>query len=131
MLVLLVAICAGCGGPKFVPVSGVVTLDGQPVANAGVMFLPVDKGPACGGTTNADGKFDIMTTNRRGVAPGPYHVTVTKREVSGRGMFDTAGPKTSTTRWIVPERYSNVSSSKLEADVKPGAHDFVFELTTR
>ena len=134
MRLLLLATCcvlAGCGGPKLLPVSGVVTLDGQPVAGAGVMFLPADKGPATGGTTDATGKFELSTTNRRGIAPGRYRVTVTKREVSGRGMFDTAEAKPQKTRWFVPQKYSDTNTSGLEADVQASNFQFTFPLTSR
>ena len=127
MLVML----AGCGGPKLLPVSGVVTLDGQPVAEAGVMFLPVEKGQATGGTTDATGKFELATTNRIGVAPGQYRVTVTKREVAGRGMFDTTQSKSPKVQWLVPEKYGNVSTSGLEATVSAENRQFTFALTSR
>lgn len=129
-LMLLVTV-VGCGGPKLLPVTGVVTLDGEPVAEAGVMFLPIEQGPATGGTTDAAGRFQLTTTNRLGVAPGGYHVTVTKREVTGGGMFDVGGPKSQKIKWFVPEKYSKPETSGLEAAVSPDQCEFTFALSSR
>ena len=85
LYVLLLTGAAGCGGgPKLFPVSGLVTLDGQPLADAGVLFVPVDKGPAASGTTDAAGKFRLTTTNRSGAIAGHYGVAISKQEVGRR-----------------------------------------------
>ena len=53
-LVLLV----GCGGnPDLADVKGVVTLDGQPLPNAFVMFTPEGSGTVSFGQTGDDGNF--------------------------------------------------------------------------
>jgi hypothetical protein len=65
--------CSGSEGPKVVPVSGVVTLDGKPLAGATVTFSPIAKpgeinaGDGSAGKTNANGEYTLTTS--RGV-PG-------------------------------------------------------------
>ena len=62
-----------------------VTLDGQPVADAGVMFLPVDsrEGPPASGTTDAEGRFTLITANRPEGAPiGSHRVAISKDEAT-------------------------------------------------
>ena len=76
-MVLLLAL--GCGGERHIPVTGLVTLDGQPYGNALVTFLPVDAGANLSpvGTTDGAGKFQMGTeTPNNGVKPGKYKVTV-------------------------------------------------------
>lgn len=60
---------AGCGQTEFkvVPVSGVVKLDGQPLANGVVAFQPIgsktqeNPGPGSTAYTDATGKFSLAT----------------------------------------------------------------------
>ena len=63
------ALVAGCGGQEYplAPVAGSVTLDGKPLANIHVTFLPQAKGksrnagPASCGVTDAEGRFILKT----------------------------------------------------------------------
>src|SRR5688500_18734361 len=70
----------GCG--KFAAVEGVVTLDGQPLAQATLSFVPQEReGKARDATARADaeGYFRVKTNNSEGVIPGRYKVLVSKR----------------------------------------------------
>lgn len=80
---------AGCGGNaeeyETVPVSGVVTCEGKPIANATVNFTPLaDQGRAAGrrgrvalGMTDKDGRFKLTTyENDDGAIVGKHKVTV-------------------------------------------------------
>jgi hypothetical protein len=80
-VVLLTA--AGCTSKYTpVPVSGVVTLDGQPVNKATVYFYAVgdDKeGRPAQGATDENGEFNLSTLgNGDGALPGDYKVVVHK-----------------------------------------------------
>jgi hypothetical protein len=68
----------GCGGSKkLVPVNGVLTLDGRPVENANVTFLPEGEGQSAFGTTGKDGSFQLTTQKPNdGAMPGSYKVIV-------------------------------------------------------
>lgn len=84
----MVLACAlsGCGGGasyELVPVSGRVTLDGQPLANARVNFQPTrdqtDTGPGSSGVTDAEGKYVLSVageTETAGAVPGKHMVTI-------------------------------------------------------
>ena len=72
---------SGCG-TKLHEVSGVVTLDGQPVAEAGVMFQPTAGGPVASGTTDAAGKFTLQCANKPGLIAGEYLVTISKVRIT-------------------------------------------------
>src|SRR5437868_14394834 len=73
----------GCGGKdRPVKVEGVVTLDGNPVDSAVVLFNPVDaQGRQATGMTGSDGVFHL-TTNAPGdgAIPGDYKVVVRREK---------------------------------------------------
>jgi hypothetical protein len=74
----LLLLC-GCGGTSFDSVTGTVTLDGQPVGDAVVVFNPDGGGQVATGLTDSGGKFKMGTLKKGdGVRPGKYRVTVTK-----------------------------------------------------
>src|SRR5262245_43476373 len=79
---------AGCGeaGSKYVPVSGVVKLDGKPYGEAVVVFSPVgtSKQPNPGQTssaeTNASGRFVLKTADlKTGAVAGKHLVRIQTR----------------------------------------------------
>ena len=83
-LTLLLAVLSlsftGCGyrRPAQVKTTGTVTLDGEPVANAALMFIP-DSGRPASGNTNTNGEFQISSFGGNdGLPAGNYRVTVTK-----------------------------------------------------
>src|SRR5436309_14322534 len=80
--IVLVSVAAiGCGGAKPVKVEGTVTLDGQAVQGATVIFYPDNGGPQASGLTDADGVFHLTTFNTGdGAIPGTHKVTVTKQK---------------------------------------------------
>lgn len=93
MALLVLTAGIGCSkGPslKTVPVSGKVTLDGQPLAGASVVFHgemasgAVAPPPPSTGITGADGTYKLSTMASgsqvaAGAPPGTYKVTITKQ----------------------------------------------------
>jgi hypothetical protein len=70
----------GCGyrRPTQVKTTGTVTLDGEPVSQASLMFIP-DSGRPASGSTNTDGEFELSSYGGNdGLPAGNYRVTVTK-----------------------------------------------------
>ena len=87
LMFAVVASLCGCNSSKFdlAPVSGVVTLDGEPVADARVIFEPqrtgqeaLSAGPSSNGVTDDEGRFTLETTveGHRGAVVGAHTVTV-------------------------------------------------------
>jgi hypothetical protein len=76
----------GCGesGPKLVPVSGTVTLNGKPLEGAEIVFTPdpaSTEGQPAVDMTGPAGNYKAMTRGRSGVVPGKYKVVITKTPV--------------------------------------------------
>jgi predicted small lipoprotein YifL len=126
-LLLLHATISGCErGPVYLPVNGIVTLDGQPVAEAAISFYPLTPGgePSTG-VTDAQGKFTLKTAHdHAGALAGKHQISVFRAdmvplapgEVPPPGDIALEGQRM---KWIVPSKYSQFSTSGLEADVQP------------
>lgn len=82
VFVSLVFAACGCGGgPRTVPVSGQVKLDGEPLVGAHVSFRPDSRelypGPASYGKTDAEGRFVLRTVDGHdGAVVGPHRVRI-------------------------------------------------------
>jgi len=114
------ALLGGCGesGPQLAPVSGTVTLDGQPLATADVLFQPEEamKSPSVG-QTDAAGHF--VLAYKRGVlgaVVGPHTVRISVSRELVRNPPN------------IPARYD--AQSELRSDVKRGDNTFEFNLTS-
>ena len=82
--VLCLVCLVGCFGGDFVPVSGVVTIDGEPKENVRVVFAPMateetnTPGPPSLGVTDAEGRYELETRDGyRGAVVGKHNVTFT------------------------------------------------------
>jgi hypothetical protein len=84
LVTVLALVLAGCGR-RTIPVQGVITLDGVPLAGATVLFMPEGSGagrPASGYTAD-DGMFELMTYQPGdGALPGTYRVLIRKSEAA-------------------------------------------------
>ena len=64
LILALVGTPAGCDDDARVSrVQGVVTLDGEPVADATVTFMPSEGGRPAFGITGSDGSYELTTFN--------------------------------------------------------------------
>ena len=110
--------------------SGQVLLDGRPLADAGVMFLPTGKGPTASGTTNSDGHFELMTVNDVGAMRGTYKVAIAKRKYVPPKPGEPAPPGGLVVEWYSPRKYANPLTSELSAEVGDGDNEFRFEMSS-
>ena len=132
--VLFLGLISGCSDSGFESVKGVVTLDGDPVADATVGFLPKDGkvGRPAFGVTKSDGTYELSTlTAGDGAVAADYHVTITAVDIIqsekakklaekfGSLAGDMPQPKPKET-WRVPKTYSEAESSNLEFTVEDG-----------
>ena len=129
---------AGCGPgrPATVPVTGTVTLDGQPVAGASVMFSPAQSGHPASGRTDQSGNFTVRTFEPGdGALPGRHTVTVTLQKTAGMtadpdGLEGDVAPGGLQVEWIVPRKYASQKTSGLTVEVQRGMEPVRLELTS-
>ena len=127
----------GCGGPSIdtAPVSGIVTLDGKPVADAGIYFQPADGGPAAYGSTDAEGHYSLTTVRTPGALKGSHKVIISKIEVLGiaseeDGLSGLVEPGGLIEKYHIPPVYGTFQTSKLTAEVPAENDEVDFALTT-
>ena len=112
-LALLLAV-AGCGsgGPPRLRVVGVVTLDGQPLADGAISFMPTGKGVAAGATI-AGGRY--VVEGARGPTPGEYRVEIRASAPSGKQLKDSFGQASiAEMESIIPTRYNDKTTLRAE-----------------
>jgi len=127
-------VLAGCGsGGKIAPVSGTVTLDGKPLANALVAFQPIatagkpNAGMGSTGKTDANGKYTLKTvdTDHSGAVLAKHSVMITIMPESSD--LDIPRPPQ---KALLPAKYNH--NSELQFDVQAGGSDSAnFDLKSR
>jgi len=128
VLSFAVLVCTfGCGGqdPNRGEVSGIVTINGQPAATGAVAFSPVDgQSPTSGGKI-VDGKYTVKAST------GTSRVAIRVPKVVGqRKLYNTPdSPVQPLMEETLPAEYNDRTTLTLE--VKPGANEHNFELTTK
>lgn len=128
-------VLCGCGNPHELEtayVTGTVTLDGQPVIEGDVFFSP-QRGRGAKGPIDANGKFILSTYGRNdGATVGQHRIAVIARHGGEDVYFERSPPPgQSLFEWVVPERYSNATTSGLTHEVSSSEKNHVvLELTT-
>lgn len=132
----------GCGGaPQLEGLekySGVITLDGEPLADASITLVPSTMAlKGAGATSDEKGKFVLQTLQAGdGVMPGEYRVTVTKShwedaytpeeekmlaEAGGKSHEDVFGDRPEPTAVSdIPEYYGVADASGLTLSLPEG-----------
>ena len=112
---------AGCGDsrPRRVPVAGVVTVDGAPLAYGSIMFVNPETRPA-GSSIDAQGHFTLSCYEAAdGAIVGRHLVKVTAAQPYGQNAV----------RWLAPKKYANENTSGIAVDVTQPVKDVKIELT--
>jgi hypothetical protein len=125
-------------GPAVVPVSGVVTLDGKPLAGAQVTLIPqgATAGQAAMGRTDAAGVFEVVTVDRqeKGAAEGSYRVLISKKvNPDGTDFMPKPDddPMLASYKEMLPEVYWDETKSMLSAEVPAGGAKLEFKLDSK
>ena len=129
--------CVGCGesGPPLGQVSGTVTMDGAPLANALVTFTPEAGGRGSMGKTDANGKYELAFVDSKGALIGAHKVSVTTIQESSGGTTEmssdspeyanqgsSADYDKAVVKEPIPEKYN--TKTELTFDVKAGANTY-------
>ncbi len=125
----LLLIATGCGS-KLPVVAGTVTLDGEPLANATVMFLPLDElpehetQPPAQGLTDAAGKYTLeQRAGSDGIQLGDYSVRITTYQPASRDV----DPPIPAIRERVPVKYNLETELKAVVTADRSAEEEPFD----
>ena len=121
---IAVAVCVGCDSGPNRPLSGTVTLDGQPLPTGRITFDPLGSGPTAGGRIE-DGEYRIGAA--QGPLPGKYLVRISSHQPTGRILDhpESADGKYEETKEVVPPQYNDFSELSITVtDDGDNKHDF-------
>jgi hypothetical protein len=124
LLGLALGLCCGCSGGK-PTVSGEVTLDGKPLEEGIIRFVPADGKSQTASAPISKGRY------RAEPPPGEHRVEISAPKVVGkRKMYDAPDvPAVDDVVELLPARY-NVKS-ELTLTVKPGSQTKDFPLSSK
>jgi hypothetical protein len=122
-------------------VTGQVTMDGKPLPNAMVTFVPNEGGATATGVTDANGNYKLISLDRTGALIGSHTVSITtvkkaeealpevssdSAEYAKQAMARASDYNDAVVREPIPARYN--SKSELVKDVEKGSNVINFEL---
>jgi hypothetical protein len=136
----LLSACASKSGDglETAPVTVTLTLDGSPLADARIAFVPPQNPVPAAGTTDANGVAKLTTyTTGDGAVLGNHNVMVLKSEVTGAAAadqdstdYDPNAPAQKVKN-LIPAKYNNPGTSGFSAEVKKGKNEFKFDLLSK
>jgi hypothetical protein len=123
----------GCGGNDLAEVSGAVAIDGQPVTEGSIQFIPIEgtTGPGAGAPIE-NGRYHIP--RQKGVAVGKNRVELRAFKKTGRKVQDPTGlPGTLTEERVpaFPKEYNDSSTVVREVQAGSNTIDFLVQLSTK
>ena len=138
---LLAVSLVGCGNSRYVPVSGVVTVNGKAYRNAYVQFQPMataenpTPGRGSSGHTDENGRFTLKTDDGHdGAVIGKHRVRITtkySKELKGYEVWDAdANKAVKSAADPIPPQWN--FESKKEFEVPAGGTDKAsFDILTK
>ena len=135
-IVLGLSLFALCGCARKVPmgqVEGTVRVDGAPLADAMVTFIPDDRNlPQSTGLTNAEGHFQLRCANgSAGAAVGQHRVIVidAAQAPSGKGKDDDDLPEgKDVPNSRLPLKYARPDKTPLRQSVETGPQEVAIDI---
>lgn len=127
----LCLLLTGCGGqasdqPDLGTVSGTVTLDGEPLAGAMLVFSP-EKGRSSMAITNDEGQYDLIYIgDTRGAKLGPHKISITTAQADN--SEEAGGEEATPFKENIPAKYN--AESSLTEEIQAGDNQIDFALTS-
>ena len=143
LVALSVLMISGCGKapPEIVPVSGIVTINGKPLANAEVKFMPMeedlDGNFVASGVSDKNGAFTLHLQGKSepGCCACECKVLVVEGQIPGdtrgqdeRSLMVAANYKKSLKNRPIPEKYHRLGTSPLSFTVSAENKEFEVKL---
>jgi hypothetical protein len=115
----------GCDSSDAAKVTGIVTLDEEPLADAKVVFQPEEGRPSMA-MTDEEGYYELQyTVDEKGAKVGMHKISITS---GGQRLKGDGSSSTISVPEKVPAKYNK--NTELEREVKPGNNEINFELST-
>jgi len=140
---LIALLAAGCAEPRRATVEGLVTLDGKPLAEVEVQFIPelgrTRSAVPASGYTDETGRYRIEASGSSGVSVGPNRVCINDaRLMMPAGGSDpndglpVSNRQTAPRRSRVPDVYGDANRTPFRnMDIQPGRQTIDFPLKLR
>jgi len=127
LLLPAILVFSGCGDNRApAKVTGTITLDGSPVVNAEVMFIPVSGERNSFGYTDGQGRYELRFTGQlTGAVIGEHRVEI--RTGSSEAVYSSEDGEPAAAETI-PAKYN--AESELTATLRSGNNTVNFELTS-
>lgn len=132
-LASLGVVFAGCGGKDYTgerrfPLSGKVTVNGQPMQHGLISFLPQGEGGRVSGGPITGGTYSV--SEEMGANAGKYRVEIRWNKPTGKKVKDWEGEEImDETKEGLPAKYH--TNSELTAEVSSKQTTFDFDLKTK
>lgn len=138
LILFLLPVVTGCKdkGRALAPVSGLITLDGRPLAGGSIVCQPlappgsIIAGKGSGAFCDADGRFELKTLDgRQGAVIGEHRVRIygPRTQNSPTSASDKGGVKVAE---VVPKIYNRDTRLTLSVPAE-GTTEANFDLTTK
>jgi hypothetical protein len=132
-VIVLAAVLLGCGGASGrVPVTGTVTFNDKPLADAVVTFYPEGDTAGLGGAarTGPDGRYTLTAAQGGdGLHPGEYAVVISRLlRPDGTPLPPNVPPIESDASETLPAAYSSRDASTLKRTVSKDTTSYDFAL---
>jgi hypothetical protein len=118
-VLILLAILVGCDNrPTRVPVSGVVTIDGEPLGRGNIKFVPANGRPSAG-AIGPDGRFTLTCYDGNdGALLGTHRVQVASNRIISDSKIE----------WFAPPKYADFRTSEISVEITQPVDDLKIEL---
>ena len=130
------------GGPRYMPISGKVTLDGQPLSQANISFKPLNGDRGGFGSTDLYGHYEIQhVSGNRGLLRGEYSVEITTGRIKTEYKKIPVAPTKSGTKQkqqaervetiittekeVLPAKYNQSTTLSFNVEQKTGNCDWL------
>jgi len=136
---------AGCGKqspPPVVEAGGTVMVNGDPLPNASVRFIPMFKGfgaeVIAEAVTNRDGAFKLVCLGTNGACVGTHKVTVEEGPLPKNAIGESGRAQMAMTQYLqslpnrpIPAEYGNVAQTPLTVEIVPDKSTYDLKLQRR